>query len=176
MRAIEAVGLADPGQGGAYVERAYTQLLPHFLEAQVHTPGGEKSLGHHGLAPSPDVPGRSIPGRLLQATTTTTAAESQPVLEPCSVFPINSHGGLLGQGAPWEAPAMYSLVEAVQQLRWQAHGRQVRCQCGVIVWKVWAGGAVGGACDVLAGGSRAAAALAGARPAGAGAGTSVESV
>ncbi len=43
-----------------------------------------------------------------------------------STFPINTHGGLLGQGAPWEAPAMYSLVEAVQQLRGQAGGRQVQ--------------------------------------------------
>lgn len=38
---------------------------------------------------------------------------------------INTHGGLMAQGAPWEAPAMYSLVEAVEQLRGRATGRQV---------------------------------------------------
>jgi len=41
------------------------------------------------------------------------------------LLPINTHGGLLAQGAPWEAPAMYSLVEAVEQLAGRAHGRQV---------------------------------------------------
>ncbi len=43
----------------------------------------------------------------------------------CCLFNWNTHGGLLGQGAPWEAPAMYSLVEAVEQLRGKATGRQV---------------------------------------------------
>ena len=41
------------------------------------------------------------------------------------------------ESALWEAPAMYLLVEVMQQLRWQAHGRQVRRSVGVIVWKVW---------------------------------------
>jgi enoyl-[acyl-carrier protein] reductase II len=29
---------------------------------------------------------------------------------------VNTHGGLLGAGAPWEAPAMFTLVEAVHQI------------------------------------------------------------
>lgn len=31
-------------------------------------------------------------------------------------FPVNTHGGLLAFGAPWEVPAMYSVCEAVAQL------------------------------------------------------------
>ena len=30
-----------------------------------------------------------------------------------SHFPVNTHGGLLGFGAPWEVPAAYSVIEAV---------------------------------------------------------------
>ena len=37
------------------------------------------------------------------------------ILSP-SDFPVNTHGGLLSFGAPWETPAMYSIVEAVMQL------------------------------------------------------------
>jgi acetyl-CoA acetyltransferase len=42
------------------------------------------------------------------------------------VWPVNTHGGLLGYGAPWEVPAMISLVEAVAQLRGEAVRRQVQ--------------------------------------------------
>jgi acetyl-CoA acetyltransferase len=31
-------------------------------------------------------------------------------------FPVNTHGGLLAFGAPWEVPAMYNIIEACQQL------------------------------------------------------------
>lgn len=51
-----------------------------------------------------------------------------PATSSCSispVWPVNTHGGLLGFGAPWEVPAMISLVEAVTQLRGEATGRQV---------------------------------------------------
>lgn len=41
-------------------------------------------------------------------------------------FPINCHGGLLCFGAPWEVPAMYNIIEAVQQLQGKARGRQLR--------------------------------------------------
>lgn len=40
-------------------------------------------------------------------------------------FPVNTHGGLLAFGAPWEVPAMYNIIEAVAQLRGSAHGRQI---------------------------------------------------
>jgi acetyl-CoA acetyltransferase len=40
--------------------------------------------------------------------------QSDPL--PASVFPINTHGGLQCFGAPWEVPAMYNLIEAVQQV------------------------------------------------------------
>jgi acetyl-CoA acetyltransferase len=42
-----------------------------------------------------------------------------------SFFPVNTHGGLLAYGAPWEVPAMYNIVEATQQLQGQAMGRQI---------------------------------------------------
>lgn len=42
-----------------------------------------------------------------------------------SKFPINTHGGLLSHGAPWESPSFYSLVECVAQLRKEAKNRQV---------------------------------------------------
>jgi acetyl-CoA acetyltransferase len=64
--------------------------------------------------------------RLLGASSSSQASgqalRRQP---PGSSFPVNTHGGLLGQGAPWEAPALFSLVEAVAQLRGEAEGRQV---------------------------------------------------
>ena len=40
-------------------------------------------------------------------------------------FPINTHGGLLSFGAPWETPAIYSAIEAVAQLTGTAGDRQV---------------------------------------------------
>ncbi|SPR00028.1 unnamed protein product (mitochondrion) [Plasmodiophora brassicae] len=41
------------------------------------------------------------------------------------VFPINTHGGLLSFGAPWEAPALYLVIEAIMQLTGQAKSRQI---------------------------------------------------
>ena len=40
-------------------------------------------------------------------------------------FPINTHGGLMCFGAPWETPAMYNIIEAIQQLHGTAKGRQI---------------------------------------------------
>lgn len=40
-------------------------------------------------------------------------------------FPVNTHGGLLAFGAPWEVPAMYNIIEACEQLAGLADGRQV---------------------------------------------------
>ena len=40
-------------------------------------------------------------------------------------FPVNTHGGLLGFGAPWEVPAFYNVIEMVAQLRGNAGDRQV---------------------------------------------------
>eukprot|EP00474_Spongospora_subterranea_P002799 CRZ03257.1 hypothetical protein [Spongospora subterranea] len=42
------------------------------------------------------------------------------------IFPVNTHGGLLSFGAPWEAPALYSVIEAITQLTGQAANRQIR--------------------------------------------------
>jgi acetyl-CoA acetyltransferase len=44
---------------------------------------------------------------------------------PQTLFPVNTHGGLLGFGAPWEVPAMYNVIEMVTQLRGRAGQRQV---------------------------------------------------
>jgi acetyl-CoA acetyltransferase len=49
------------------------------------------------------------------------------------IFPINTHGGLLSFGAPWETPAMYNVIEAVAQLTGTAQGRQVsRCDRALV--------------------------------------------
>lgn len=40
-------------------------------------------------------------------------------------FPVNTHGGLLAFGAPWEVPAMYNIIEACEQLAGAAEGRQI---------------------------------------------------
>jgi acetyl-CoA acetyltransferase len=40
-------------------------------------------------------------------------------------FPFNTHGGLMGFGAPWEVPAMYNILEAVAQLKGEAEVRQI---------------------------------------------------
>lgn len=77
IRALEAVGKAERGQGGAFVESAYNLALRN---------GG--------------------------------------TVDP-NVFPINTHGGLLSFGAPWETPAIYSAIEAVAQLNGTASDRQV---------------------------------------------------
>lgn len=42
-----------------------------------------------------------------------------------SDFPINTHGGLMCFGAPWETPAMYNIIEAVAQLNGTAESRQI---------------------------------------------------
>ena len=80
IRAVEAVGLAEKGKGGEWVEARYLE--------------SEESGG----------------------------VDLDPVL-----FPVNTHGGLLAFGAPWETPAMYNIIEAVRQLRWDAGDeRQVK--------------------------------------------------
>ena len=33
-----------------------------------------------------------------------------------SALPVNTHGGLMAFGAPWEVPAMYNIIEACEQL------------------------------------------------------------
>ncbi|KAH9247595.1 hypothetical protein BASA81_014812 [Batrachochytrium salamandrivorans] len=46
---------------------------------------------------------------------------------PQDIFPVNTHGGLLAFGAPWEVPAMYNIIEAFAQLTNTAGSqRQVR--------------------------------------------------
>lgn len=96
-RAIEAVGLAAPGQAGEYVEQMYHKLMGQQEEEEqdLHSPA---QLDHQ---------------------------QQQQQQQQRYVWPVNTHGGLLGFGAPWEVPAMHSLIEAVMQLRGEAVGRQV---------------------------------------------------
>eukprot|EP00980_Cylindrotheca_fusiformis_P016969 scaffold5159_cov112-Cylindrotheca_fusiformis.AAC.23 len=54
-----------------------------------------------------------------------TGGEEQLLADP-KFFPVNTHGGLLCYGAPWEVPAMYHIIEAVHQLRGEAPGRQIQ--------------------------------------------------
>ncbi|KAJ3293696.1 hypothetical protein HK104_004247 [Borealophlyctis nickersoniae] len=83
IRAIEAVGLAPKGQGGAWIEQKY-----HAIVA--------------GLEQNPTS------------------------FKPQDVCPVNTHGGLLAFGAPWEVPAMFNIIESVAQLTGRAGVRQVR--------------------------------------------------
>ncbi|ETV94361.1 hypothetical protein H310_12001 [Aphanomyces invadans] len=41
------------------------------------------------------------------------------------ILPINTHGGLLAFGAPWEVPAMYNVIEAFHQITNTAGSRQI---------------------------------------------------
>jgi acetyl-CoA acetyltransferase len=86
IRACEAVGKAQKGKGGAFVEDVYRAALQN---------GGK--------------------------------------IDP-NIFPINTHGGLLSFGAPWEVPAMFNTIEAVAQLNGTAGpSRQIdRCRRALV--------------------------------------------
>jgi hypothetical protein len=60
--------------------------------------------------------------RLLVATENGTV---EALLTDPTFFPINTHGGLLCYGAPWEVPAMFNIVETVDQLQGQSQGRAI---------------------------------------------------
>ncbi|KDO16688.1 hypothetical protein SPRG_17674 [Saprolegnia parasitica CBS 223.65] len=77
IRAVEAVGLADQGEGGRYILGKYHELV------------------------------------------------ANPEKRPQDILPINTHGGLLAFGAPWEVPAMYNIIEAFHQITNTAATRQI---------------------------------------------------
>ena len=104
IRAVEAVGLA--ASGGEYIEKMYCQLMPADPSSARH--GGDRA-------------GPGLPD-LLEGS---TGKVSQAEVTVQDAFPVNTHGGLLGFGAPWEVPAMYAVIEAVEQLRGEAKGRQL---------------------------------------------------
>ena len=104
IRAVEAVGLA--ASGGDYIETKYCQLMAI-----------DRSRAKHGAGwAGPEVPNlkEGVVGKLPQDEVMVQDA-----------LPVNTHGGLLGFGAPWEVPAMYAVIEAVEQLRGEAEGRQL---------------------------------------------------
>ena len=74
--------------------------------------------------------GRGEGGRYVD---TLLAATEDPHFAP-EACPINTHGGLLGFGAPWEVPAGYSIVEAYQQLTGRAGPRQVAAANRALVY------------------------------------------
>lgn len=90
VRALEACGLCEKGQGGVYLERQYLKMMEAVMSSS-----SEKSISINAL------------------------------LRDRKFFPVNTHGGLLCYGAPWEVPAMYNVIEAVHQLRGDARGRQI---------------------------------------------------
>lgn len=49
----------------------------------------------------------------------------EELLSDPTFFPINTHGGLLCFGAPWEVPAMFGIVEAVDQISGRSRGRSI---------------------------------------------------
>ena len=97
VRAIEAAGICKKGEGGTYLETQYNRMMDAINEEQQQCQSGKEN----------------------------TSSAIRNLIQDKSFFPINSHGGLLCYGAPWEVPAMYSIIEAVQQLRGQALGRQI---------------------------------------------------
>jgi acetyl-CoA acetyltransferase len=118
-RALEAVGLADTGRGGDYVEQVYYQLFKQGHAASKPTATASTVAGHGAAV--------KHPGTGIGGADGLEAAPTRPEMGPLrgGVFRVNTHGGLLGFGAPWEVPAMHSLIEAVAQLRGEAVGRQV---------------------------------------------------
>ena len=54
--------------------------------------------------------------------------------DPRDEFPINTHGGLLSFGAPWEAAAIFSILEAVEQIRGIAENRQLQNPSPALVY------------------------------------------
>lgn len=60
--------------------------------------------------------------RMLKAT---DAGTVDALLADPTFFPINTHGGLLCFGAPWEVPAMFGVVEAVDQITGRSKGRSI---------------------------------------------------
>ena len=60
--------------------------------------------------------------RLVEAV---ESGREQDLIADPTFFPVNTHGGLLCYGAPWEVPAMYHVIEAVRQLRGEPKGRRI---------------------------------------------------
>ena len=104
VRALEAAGICGKGKGGEYLEDQYHRLMNAMVEEQ------QQQQQHAKPAQS----------SLLLSSPVNT------LLRDPSFFPINTHGGLLCYGAPWEVPAMYNIIEAVHQIRGTAKGRQVK--------------------------------------------------
>mmetsp|Transcript_12384 Transcript_12384/g.24082 ORF Transcript_12384/g.24082 Transcript_12384/m.24082 type:complete len:409 (+) Transcript_12384:159-1385(+) len=73
LRAIEAVGLCNKGEGGKWIDEQYDRILQ----------------------------------------------------DENYVLPVNTHGGLLSFGAPWEAPAIFAVIESIRQLTNGAAGQQI---------------------------------------------------
>jgi acetyl-CoA acetyltransferase len=53
---------------------------------------------------------------------------------PPGTLPVNTHGGLMHFGAPWELPALYGVGEAVLQLTGRAGDRQVQGARSALVY------------------------------------------
>jgi acetyl-CoA acetyltransferase len=94
VRAIEACGLALPGKGGNYLLQQHQRLHEAIVL---------DLCNHIGDIPKGEA-GESL------------------VSDPNFFTINNTHGGLLCYGAPWEVPAIFNVVEAVDQLRGQAKG------------------------------------------------------
>jgi acetyl-CoA acetyltransferase len=118
-RALEAVGLAPEGGGGQYVERAYR------LACRLGGGGGDAGGGGSITSGDGGGGGGEAPRLEQQRESDGHWPRGQLGSLPPEAFPINTHGGLLGLGAPWEVPAMHGLAEAVTQLRGEGGARQV---------------------------------------------------
>lgn len=112
VRALEAAGLCAKGEGGAYLEKQYTRMVDAIAKDDAKAASN---------------------GRAGNSLLNDTDSHVEALLADKSFFPVNTHGGLLCYGAPWEVPAMYNIVEAVQQLQGKAAGRLIRpCRRAVV--------------------------------------------
>lgn len=101
------------GEGGTYLEQQYNRMVDAIAKDNA------KATSNGGTgAPSNENDDSHV----------------EALLADKSFFPVNTHGGLLCYGAPWEVPAMYNIVEAVQQLQGKAFGRQIRPSRRAVVY------------------------------------------
>lgn len=129
LRAIEAVGLAKKGEGGRYIETVYRKLMESS-----ESDGGEKWRDLDDVEEEwRQHQHTHTPSHTQQTTAKREGKRGGRGRVDPSYFPVNTHGGLLGYGAPWEVPAIYSVIEALIQLRGSARERQIeKCRRALV--------------------------------------------
>ena len=110
------MGLANKGEGGRFLESVYRTLMTSSEKE-----GGE---GWMSLDDLEEQWTHKKHDQFGEKERVEKRGGGRGKLDP-KYFPVNTHGGLLGYGAPWEVPAIYSVIEAFTQLRGRARDRQI---------------------------------------------------